>query len=477
MNLSHITLAAGGPIATYCKKQGEGSMFASDHSGAPRASSHPFGLVSATGALIFALFAFQASALPSPPSGLPDKGVLRLQLGGGQSRQFLHENPIGAPTGYQQSILLSGKCGLSLGGPSSLATLTAAGGLGSMGLGPDSIGVFDGPRGVACYRITASIGESVTFGLGTATSALPIDANAFYRLELDIEVKQNASFLLEILVGSAVTEQFYLRSGTSIVAGEGSTTPGSPDRIFNCTAQSDSGPDAGSRDNCRWIADALGQGFRLIPLIGEGSFEGGGDFGTGITAYNNNSLIYLTKAAIGALGCENIPVPEGTTTSTIGDGINDAQCTITRIDPTGIGGSCTTLVGYVLRNIGVAEGCEMLKTPGEQLAASANILFPPEPRTALGSEPLTTIVFSNPSGPPMPFTPARCTGTVVPDLNGERTILEVLSGGTVGYDVVSGGHKDWACILDNVQEYIGADKMQIRQTVLFWGDIEIKRQP
>ncbi len=154
------------------------------------------------------------------------------------------------------------------------------------------------------------------------------------------------------------------------------------------------------------------------------------------------------------------------------------DCAITRIDPSGIGGSCTTAIGYVLRNIGVAEGCEMLKTPGEQLAASADMLFPPEPRTALGAEPLTIIVFSTPSGVPYPavFTPQRCTGTVVLDSNGERTILEVLSGGSVGYDVVPGGFKDWACILDNVQEYLGADKMQIRQTVLFWGDIEIKRQ-
>jgi hypothetical protein len=354
-----------------------------------------------------------------------------------------------------------------------------------MGLGPDSIGVFDGPKGVACYRITASLGESVKFGLGTTTTtpSLPwIGANAFYRLELDIEVKQNAAFRLEILIGGAVTDQYYMRSGTSIVAGQGSPAPGS--RIFNCTAQSDSGPDAGSRDNCRWIVDTLGQEFRLVPLVGEGSLEGGGDFGTGTAAYDNNSLIYLTKAAIGALGCGPLSaVPLGTTTSTVGDGTNDAQCTITRIDPTGLGGSCTTLVGYVLRNIGVAEGCEMLKTPGEQLAASADILFPPEPRTALGAEPLTTIVFNDPSGVPYtpfpPFELQRCTGTVVLDSNLERTIQEVLltlPTNPTYPDVVPGGHKDWACILDNVQEYLGADKMQIRQTILFWGDIEIKRQ-
>jgi hypothetical protein len=448
------------------------NMLVSDNSGAARARSPSARFISAASALLLALFAYQASA--APPFGLPDRGVLRLQLGGSQSRQFLYQPASGTPTG--QSILLSGKCGLVLASSPSLATLTAAGGLNSMGLGPDSIGVFDGPKGVACYRITASLNESVTFGLGTTTTGSSIDANAFYRLELDIEVKQNAVFLLEILIGGTVADQFYLRTGTSIVAGEGSTSPGSADHIFNCGALSDSGPDAGSSDNCRWVVEALGQQFRLTPLVGEGSLEGGGDFGS--AAYANNSLMYLTKATIGALGCANSPVPQGTTTPTIGDGVNDAQCSVTRIDPTGLGGSCTTAVGYVLRNIGGAEGCEMLKTPGEQLAASAEIQFPPEPRTALGAEPLTTIVFSTPSGVPYPtvFTPQRCTGTVVPDSNGERTIREVLDGGTVGYDHVPGGFKDWACVLDNVTEYLGNDQMQIRQTILFWGDIEIKRQ-
>jgi len=436
-------------------------------SGAFRRASRFAGSISATGALVLPLLAFQAAA--APPSGLPDKGVLRLQLGSSAPRQFLHQ-----PSNSAQSIRATNKCELVLGSPQ-LATLTAEGGLGRMGFESDSIGVFNGPRGVACYRITASESESVTFGLGAITSATPIDANAFYRLELDIEVKQNAVFLLEILTGGSVTGQYYLRSGNSIVAGEGSTEPGSSDNIFNCNAQSDSGSDAAERDNCRWVVDALGQQFRLISLVGEGSLEGGGDFGA--AAYANNSLIYLTKAAIGTLGCESSPVPEDTTTSTIGDGINDAQCTFKRIDPTGIGGVCTTAVGYVLRNISGAEGCELIKTQPEQLAGSAEMRFPPEPSTALGAEPLTTIIFSNPLGAPVDFTPQRCTGTVVLDRNGNRTILEVLSGGSVGYDVVAGGFKDWACILDTAQEYVGGGQMQITQTVLYWGDIVIKRQP
>lgn len=430
--------------------------------------------------LCLALSAVQAFAQPVvPPFGLPDRGVLRLQLGSSAQagglhapRRFVHE-----PSGLSQAINLSGKCGLALGGPNALATLTAAGGNGVLGLGPDSIGVFDGPKGVACYRITASIGESLTFGLGPDVSASPlIDANAFYRLVLDIEVKQNAEFLLQILANGSVIDQYRLRTGSSIRAGEGSTAPGSPDHIFNCTAQSDSGPDSGARDNCLWPVDALGTQFRLVPQRGEGSWEGGGDFGA--AAYSFNSLIYLTEGEIGALGCNSSQVPQGTNTNTIGDGVNSAQCAVTRTDPTGLGGQCTTAVGYVFRNIeGAAEGCSMDKAPGEQLAASIEITFPPEPTTGLGDEPLTQIEFSDGAGGLVPFTPQRCVGTVVQDRNGEPTILEVLSQPGFVPDIVpSTPQIDWACVLDNTQEYIGSGQMRVRQKHLFWGDINFSRR-
>jgi hypothetical protein len=435
--------------------------------------------IGTTAALLgLTLLAFGASA-QTPPFGLPDRGVLRLQLGtavteGGlhAPRRFVHE-----PSGLSQAINPSGKCGLALGGPTALAVLTPSGGSGTLGLGPDSIGVFDGSKGVACYRLTAAINEQIRFGLGSDVTALAaIDANAFYRLELDVEVKQNAEFLLQILADGNVIDEFRLRTGGSIVAGEGSNAPGSADQILNCTAQSDSGPDAGARDNCRWTVDSLGQEFRLIPITGEGSLEGGGDFGA--AAYASNTLVYLTEGAIGALGCNSSQVPQGTGTVPIGDGGATAQCAVTRVDPTGLGGSCTTAVGYVLRNIGgTEEGCELIKTPGEQLAASISILFPPEDSTALGSEPLTQIEFSTAVPDEfVPFTPQRCIGTVVPDRNGEPTIAEVL--GVPGFvpDVVPGTpQKDWACILNNTQEFVGSGLMQIRQTILFWGDIIFKR--
>lgn len=468
--------AATAPTTTRTK----GSPMTTDpvkHAGHRRHSA--ISLITSAAAATLALWSLQAVAQQSPPFGLPDRGVLRLQLGATAQSGGLHapRRLVHEPSGLSQAINLSGKCGLALGGPNSLAVLTANEGGSVPGLGPDSIGVYDGPKGVACYRITAAIAETLRFDLGADVAASPlIDANAFWRLVLDMEVKQNAEFLLQVIANGTVTSEWRLRTGSSIIAGEGSTAYGSPDRILNCTAQSDSGPDSGARDNCRWQVDALGQSFRIVPLAGEGSLEGGGDFGT--AAYSYNSLVYLTEGNIGALGCNSSQVPQGTGTGSIGDGVNTAQCSVTRIDPTGLGGSCETAVGYVFRNIdGAAEGCELLKSPGEQLAASIAIAFPPEPSTALGAEPLTEVRFADGAGGYVAFTPQRCTGTVVPDRNGALTILEVLTVPGFAPDLVPATpEKDWACILENAQDYLGGSEMQVNQRLLFWGDIEFSRR-
>lgn len=442
-----------------------------------RGDARPRPAASIAGALLLALAACQASAQVVPPNGLPDRGVLRLQLGntvtaGGlhTPKRFVHE-----PSGLSQTITKSGSCSLVLGGPNSLAVLSASGGNEVVGLGATSIGVYNGLTGVTCYRITAP-GEALTFGLGPDIASPLIDANVFYRLSLDVEVKSNGEFLLQILNDGAVTDEFWLRAGASIVPGQGSASYGSPDHIYNCPAVTGSGLDGGAGDNCTWVVDAIGKSFRMVPLRGEGSLEGGGDF---TSAYEKNTIIYLTKADAGALGCQSSTVPQDNNTRTVGDGVNGAQCGVTRVDPTGIGGTCTKAIGYVLRSIeGDEEGCEINKSPGEQLAASAEIVFPPEAATPIGQEPATLIRFStNVPGELVPFTPQRCIGTVVPDHNGEPTILEVLGNPGFVPDVVPATpQKDWACVLNSAADYLGAGKMQIRQTILFWGDIQFSRQ-
>ncbi len=452
-------------------------------------------------ALLFVFLAGFSGQLAAqlPPAGLPDRGQLRLQMGaaiepgpgaiGHLPRRFVH-----VPTGLQQQIGVVSKCILQFAGPYALTALSSTGGNGSgdIGVGPDSLGVPDGPKGVACYRFSYDKNEVIEFSLGTDTlDPTLIDANAFYRLELDIEVKKNALLFLEVLIAGSVVETYELRSGSSINPSDpnASFDPGS--RIWNCVARSDSGPDAGEFDNCRWIINALGQGYRVWAAVGEASWEGGGDFAG--DAFDNNSVIYLTEAPdIGVLGCASNQSPGGTDTSTIGDGINDAECTVTRLDPgpsTGGETTCESDVAYVFRTLeGIVEGCE-LTTPelAQQLAASIQICFPPEASQPLGFDaPKTEVEFVNPNDPttPFAFTPERCTGTVVLDPNGNRIISEVLNHPAafdlidVPGEVYPDDKVEFSCILDNAQEYLGpqvSPLMQVCQTILFWGDIRWSR--
>jgi hypothetical protein len=418
-----------------------------------------------------------------------NKGTLELQFGTSASNVVL-KLPDGSGASQALRPLRRNDCRLSSASTTGLLDFSATnqGSAAPVGLVSGSMGVYSGSSGTPCGRFDANLNQTLTVALGQTTQDKVGDNTVFYRLELDIETKKSLSVDLEVLVadgsgGFAVFDTYTLRSGSSVIAGQGSIEPGS--KIFNCNAQSDSGPDAGALDNCRWEIDALGHGFRLRPTAGEGSLEGGSD--TGIF-----SKIFLTEAVIGVLGCGvESTVPLGEDTTTIGDGQQTAQCTVTRIDPSEVGGTCEEPVSYIFRNLGGGtEGCDLTKPEGEQLAASIKIKFPPEITAPLGAEELTQIAFSDGNGGSVPFTPERCIGTVVADPNGNLTIAEVLQGTlyigmeplTDANDAVPGnGSIDWACILDNAQDYLGPpeegaeEQMQVKQTILFWGDISFSR--
>ena len=84
---------------------------------------------------------------------------------------------------------------------------------------------------------------------------------------------------------------------------------------------------------------------------------------------------------------------------------------------------------------------------------------------------------------PTPFVAPRCPGTVASDPNGNRIVPEVLNNPSA-YDLnLSTPNVEYACVLDNAQQRqalpapSGAlDKMQVCQTILFWGDIRFARQ-
>ena len=174
-------------------------------------------------ASIISIFATNALAQIVPPPGVGTNGQLRLQMGNSMEnhdpvshapRRFVHY-----PSGMQQTINTVSKCILAFGGPYDLTSLSSNGGNGSgeIGVGTSSLGVPDGPKGVACYRFGSAKSEEIEFSLGADTiDPSIIGAKYFYGLELDIEVKKNANLFLEVLNGSTVVETYELRTGSSI---------------------------------------------------------------------------------------------------------------------------------------------------------------------------------------------------------------------------------------------------------------------
>ena len=431
-----------------------------------------------------------------------NSGAIRLQLGGGQTNRVVYETALGVAAAFQPFKVQPGtKCYLGWVSGTPLVSLKAfgPGGLdpGQLGLGPNSIGVYDNSKGTSCYRMTGSIAEGVELRLdGTelakTVSGDPFSTDKYYfdRLEIDVEVKQNAKLFLDVLHAGTALFTYELRSGNRVVAGEGSADESSqlPGKdVFNCGANSDSGPDSGSSDNCRWVINDIGDGFRLYPAPAtdsEVSLEGGGDFSN---AYANNTIIFLTKLVdSGDLYCNpNADRSLDNTTDVVGGG-PVASCQTTRINPNNLGQNIcpdfpADAITYDLETfIAAGSECELRKNSAPvQFAASIQITFEPENRTDWGSK-VTVVTFPNGEQGPVRYEAPRCQGTVVDDANGNPTILEVLSGSRPSWliDQVDddNGFIDWACVLDHREIYLGNGKMQVIQTILFWGDPAFIRQ-
>ena len=442
-------------------------------------------------------------------SAYGSQGRIRLQLGGGQQSRFVYENATGTAVASQAFKVQPGtKCFLGwVNGTKDLVSFDAIGPTGAvspqLGMGPDSIGVYDNSKGVSCYRMTGSIHEGVDLALDGQD--LP-SGTYFDRLELDVEVKQNAKLFLDVFKNDVRLNSYELRSGNRI-----DPLVPSSDTIFNCGANSDSGPDSGPSDNCRWVINDIGNRFKLRPAEdtdSEVSLEGGGDFSD---TYANNTVIFLTKLIdTGELYCSpNTDPAKDNKTEEVGGG-PVASCQTTRINPNNLAGQadiCQGPIKYELETYLGQSRCELRKkTPADgqvrpvQLAGSLQITFKPEGSEESGYAP-TTVTFTknndNDQSAPMPVS--RCEGTRVQDANGNWTILEVLSpthpltgtlmaghfvatvgGGpdtlTDATDEVRGnGIIDWACVLNDSTEYLGDGTMQVTQTILYWGDINWNR--
>lgn len=222
-----------------------------------------------------------ATAVAVGSSQAVDGEVLRLHLGSDGTR-FVYEPSTGPPV--SQAIEIGKQCELEVAGPLAAVTGSDRGpGLANLGIGTKSGGAV----GTPCARVDAT--EDLTVSL----VGVPAAASA----ELDLELKGDVDVRIDVLDTGMVVETFRVRAGGAVVAGEGvdgsddepysvsvaTDDPATPvdESIGNCRLLSDAGPDAGGRDNCRvtLLPTPTFDALRFVPLSGEMSLEGSGDFG------------------------------------------------------------------------------------------------------------------------------------------------------------------------------------------------------
>ncbi|MGA7270222.1 MAG: hypothetical protein WB239_04040, partial [Acidimicrobiia bacterium] len=269
---------------------------------------------------VMAVVAMLVGMIPALGSHLPnDAGTVHLHLGSDGSRYFLYTPTTGSAT--QQDIGSPIRCQLSIAG--SVATVT--GNRNGPGLSDDGIGIKSGgAQGTPCGQVDST--ENLTVALA---AGIPLAE----QVDLDLELKGDAKVNITVYAGTSVMGTFQVRSGASIVNGEGvdgntgdpytatATTddPGTlvNESIANCKNASDSGPDAGSRDNCRLTIDSAlpFNRVKFEPVVGAMSLEGSGDFGNDVA---KDTIFYLTSFE-GVLGCGDSTLPEadGGTSATI----------------------------------------------------------------------------------------------------------------------------------------------------------------
>jgi hypothetical protein len=257
-----------------------------------------------------AMLGVMALMVPAAGDTLPnDAGTVRLHMAGGSGSFEYDPADPDAPT-QSQPLPTPVRCVIDGSGqePKVDGPLVDLFGSNKVGLKDNSIGIKSGgSTGVPCARVDSS--EDLTVKLvGTP--------NAGY-VELDLELKANARINVTLKLGTDTVGTFQVRSGSSIVAGEGVdgsgeapftamagfNDPGTAvdESIANCKNASDSGPDAGGLDNCRVTVDPELPFDTVVldPAVGEISLEGSGDFG-GDPA--QDTIFYLTSAE-GVLGC------------------------------------------------------------------------------------------------------------------------------------------------------------------------------
>ena len=206
--------------------------------------------VATTGVVALALAlmtgsAGSAGALDGPPQPSYVKSWLALDTGTSNAVRLVtaHKRLSGTP-----QLLSAGK-GCSFGhGGNGLLAMSASPDRPGVGFANGSIGVREKSTssGTSCSAVDWAARESLTLKLGTEVGSL-----VAMSASLDIDLKQNARILATATLSSdpkTPPAYFELQSGTNI--GQEPLMGGAT--IFTCNNPSDSGPDSGANNNCRW---------------------------------------------------------------------------------------------------------------------------------------------------------------------------------------------------------------------------------
>jgi len=268
---------------------------------------------------LVAVLSLVFATLPATGQTSSGERVLRLHMAAdGDYWQWDGAIPV-----VTQNIAAGGNCLINQPSSPSLVSLQTSP-ADRAGYKDHSIGVKSGgSTGVPCSRVDGSETLTILLAGGLAD-------NVMLSAELDLELKKNAVVTATFLNnGVGVGPTLEVRSGTNVSAlPVDDTAPftaisTAADTSDNCGGSSDSGPDSGPSDNCRWTIDP-GVEFdavRLSATSGEVSLEGGGDFGTDPA---NDSLFFLKFN--GTLACgDTISVSDGVLTGTF-TRLNEGAC-------------------------------------------------------------------------------------------------------------------------------------------------------
>jgi hypothetical protein len=261
--------------------------------------------------------ATSATVVPAADLAAPSFAPAWLAVQTGATSQITL-NTVAGQQGAAQTLAPAANCGVNLGtAASQLLTLKGStGGAASASLASyasGSIGVKEKKSGTSCYQVGAT-SESLELGLGQGLSTtLGADAVATSAY-LDLELKGSARILATARLGGSVVGTYELQSGSSI-----GTPPVADHPPFECNSPSDSGPDSGVNDNCRWPVSAPSwtgaddgvffDTLTLKALVGSFSLEGGADGAVQPAAPVPTPNASILEIAADTIGCGDTSKP------------------------------------------------------------------------------------------------------------------------------------------------------------------------